>query len=162
MELKLPISIATRVDLGRLVREISSLHNLLDQAKIRHSNETNKLPALSRQFNELVQLNNLDLSAGETRQLLINNLTKLQSSGLQLHISFASEPSAEVLERIVDWFRKNVDPLMMLQIGLQPNLAAGCMVRTPNKVFDLSLRSYLEAQEPFLMETIKGVVNGPK
>jgi F0F1-type ATP synthase delta subunit len=31
--------------------------------------------------------------------------------------------------------------MVLVQIGLQPNLGAGCVVRTTNKYFDMSLRT---------------------
>jgi F0F1-type ATP synthase delta subunit len=48
----------------------------------------------------------------------------------------------------------------MLQIGLQPAIAAGCMLRTTNKVFDMSLRTHLMKQSDYLARMIEGTVDG--
>jgi hypothetical protein len=40
------------------------------------------------------------------------------------------------------------------QVGLQPTIAAGCVVRTSNKVFDMSLKEHLTEQEQYLMQLI--------
>jgi F0F1-type ATP synthase delta subunit len=77
-----------------------------------------------------------------------------------LHISFASEPSTKALEAILVWMRANIHPQTLLQVGLQPNIAAGCVLRTPSKVFDLSMRSYLQKQESYLVELIAGAARG--
>jgi F0F1-type ATP synthase delta subunit len=71
-----------------------------------------------------------------------------------LHISFAAEPSTQALEKILVWFRANIHPQALLQVGLQPTIAAGCVLRTPNKVFDMSLRNHLIEQQKYLMQLI--------
>jgi F0F1-type ATP synthase delta subunit len=48
-------------------------------------------------------------------------------------------PSA-FISKIISWFRKEVNPQILLQVGVQPNITAGCVLRTPNKYFDLSLK----------------------
>jgi F0F1-type ATP synthase delta subunit len=74
--------------------------------------------------------------------------------------SFAAEPSARSFEPVLTWLRTNIHPQAMVQIGLQPAIAAGCVLRTPNRVFDMSLRSGLKKQEPYLARLIKGAVDG--
>ena len=39
------------------------------------------------------------------------------------------------------WFRAEAHPYVLLKVGLQPNIAAGCVIRTSNKYFDLSFRN---------------------
>jgi F0F1-type ATP synthase delta subunit len=69
-------------------------------------------------------------------------------------MSFASEASPKALDKIVAWLRSNIHPQTLLQVGLQPTIAAGCIVRTTNRVFDLSLRTHLREQEPYLTQLI--------
>ena len=38
------------------------------------------------------------------------------------------------------WLRREIHPLVLMTVGLQPNIGAGCIVRTTNKYFDFSLR----------------------
>ena len=76
-----------------------------------------------------------------------------------MHISFAAEPSVKALETILVWLRDNIHPKVLLQVGLQPAVAAGCVLRTPNKVFDMSLRAYLDRQGDYLVQLIRGAVH---
>jgi hypothetical protein len=60
------------------------------------------------------------------------------------------------MAKLVGWFRANVHPHVLVQVGLQPNIAAGCVVRTTNKVFDLSLRNHFAQNQQVLIESMKG------
>jgi hypothetical protein len=111
----------------------------------------------------LRELKNLDdfFIAAKTRTtgspMQLPRLTRLLDL---LHISFAAEPSTQALEKILIWFRTNIHAQALLQVGLQPTIAAGCVLRTNNKVFDMSLRENLSKQKPFLVQLIDSAVKG--
>jgi F0F1-type ATP synthase delta subunit len=56
----------------------------------------------------------------------------------------------------VTWLRANIHPQALVQVGLQPNIAAGCVVRTANKQFDLSLRQSFAKHKDLLIEQFRG------
>jgi F0F1-type ATP synthase delta subunit len=70
-------------------------------------------------------------------------------------MSFAIEPSSFMTQKIVSWFRKEVHPALMLHTGIQPTIAAGCVMRTSNKYFDFSLRQHLTASQGLLTKAIE-------
>jgi F0F1-type ATP synthase delta subunit len=70
-------------------------------------------------------------------------------------MSFAADPSASFSAKIVGWLRANIHPLSLLEIGLQPTIAAGCIVRTTNKVFDLSLRNRFSEHTELLLKSLR-------
>jgi F0F1-type ATP synthase delta subunit len=76
------------------------------------------------------------------------------------HVSFAVEPSPRALEKILVWLRENIHPQVLVQVGLQPAIAAGCVMRAANKVFDMSLRSNLKEQSGYLTQLVRGAVDG--
>jgi hypothetical protein len=52
------------------------------------------------------------------------------------------------------WLRREVHPVVLMTIGLQPNLGAGCIVRSSNKQFDCSLRQDFIKKRDLLMSKI--------
>jgi F0F1-type ATP synthase delta subunit len=78
-----------------------------------------------------------------------------------LHISFASEATRKFTTEIVVWLRTNYDSEMLIEIGLEPGIAAGCVVRTTNKMFDFSLIKHLREQRSLLMEKLLGATSRP-
>jgi len=159
-ELELPTIVVSQVDVARLIRELNSLEDFFTLAEIRQSGSAMEAPRLTRTLDGLATANKLNLLEKSQRQRLGEQLNELLESAPLMHISFASEPSPRILAEIVKWFRANIHKNALLQVGLQPTIAAGCVLRTPNKVFDLSLRTYLKQQEPYLVQLISGAAHG--
>src|SRR5690606_10854194 len=79
-----------------------------------------------------------------------------------IHISFPSEASPAFIAKILEWFRTEVHPHVVLHVGLQPELAAGCVVRTTNRMFDFSLRKRFEQSKKKLLESIEALDKMPE
>jgi F0F1-type ATP synthase delta subunit len=158
--LKLPNTVISQADVARLIRELNGLNDFFVGAKTRAAGSSMQLPKVSRLAEQLASNNGANLVNEADRQKLQSGLQKIYDSAPNLHISFAVEPSPRALEKILVWIRQNIHPQAMLQIGLQPAIAAGCMLRTTNKVFDMSLRTHLMKQSDYLARMIKGTVDG--
>jgi F0F1-type ATP synthase delta subunit len=159
VELNLPIAVVSKVDVARVMRELNALNDYMVQVQVREPGQPTLLPRLSRLLEEVGQLNKYNLLIDEQRKELYSKLNVIIGKGPLLHVSFAAEPSGLAVQKVLQWLRANIHPQVLLQVGLQPNIAAGCVVRTPNLVFDLSLRNHLKQQEPYLVELIEGVAD---
>ena len=159
MALKLPLQVVSNADVMRLKREVSGLNDYFTSAAARSAGVPAQPPRLSRQLDQLVRENQVNLMDNSARTKLHDDLKALELQAPMLHISFASEPSAQVVEKILSWLRSNIDPYVLLRVGLQPTIAAGCVLRTPNKIIDMSMRSSLITQEPYLAKLIAGAAN---
>lgn len=153
----LPTIIFGPVEVARLLRELESVDEHLTQAAIRSKDKrVPDLPRLSRMLEQLAAENNMDLHAPDARRKLTRFLTTVQLKAPTIHISFATDPSAIFTTKIVTWLRDNLHPYTLLQLGLQSGIAAGCIVRTKNKTFDLSLRGRFAEQHDLLLKAIEG------
>lgn len=157
--LKLPIGLISRVDIARLLRELNGLEDFFIAANARAGGTPIEPPRVTRMLNTLAEENQANLLDGSKRAELTAKLTQINEQAPQAHISFASEPTPRALEQLTAWFRSSIHPQMLLQVGLQPSIATGCVLRTPNKFFDMSLRAYLVKQEPYLVQLIKGATS---
>jgi hypothetical protein len=154
--LALPIQIATKIDVGRLLRELEGVDNFLEQAAIRQPGTSVKLPKTSRLADEFVESNKINLLRDEDRRRAINFLIMVKAKAPVLHMSFSADPSPIFQQKLVTWLRNQIHPLALLQVGLQPNIGAGCVLRTTNKYFDFSLREHFRNNRDLLIETIHG------
>lgn len=161
MEFKLPLGVVSAADITRLIRELTALDEFFIAAKARRAGTSITPPRLTRLLDQISKDNKLNLLEASHRQTLSTQLAKLEKTAPLLHISFAAEPPAKFLENILAWLRDNIHPYSLLQVGLQPSIAAGCVLRTPNQVFDMSLRAHLEKEKPYLLELIQGAVRDP-
>lgn len=159
-ELILPVGVVSRSDVSKSLREIGVIDDFFHQAAIRGS-AAEQVPTLSRALNALAEANNLNLIHAEHRTALKEFLTRLKSKAPVVHLSFPSEASPTFIARILEWFRAEVHPHVVLHVGLQPELAAGCLVRTTNKMYDFSLRKKFEQSKQQLIASLEALDEAP-
>lgn len=156
--LSLPISVATKVDVGRLMRELQQVDNFLREATIRTPGTPIKMPKTSRLLDEMVAINKINLLHEEDRSRLIDFMTSVRAKAPIMHISFSADPSPAFTQKLITRLRAEIHPLVLLQLGLQPNIGAGSVLRTTNMYFDFSLRKRLEQKGDILAGILSGVV----
>lgn len=142
-------------DLKRTRRELELLDDVLHQAALRQGGKAVKLPTTSRILDELARDSDLNLLKKTDRDRLVKFLQLLMQKAPVVHISFASEPSGAFLSKLIVWLRANIHPQIFMSVGLQPSIAAGCIVRTANRQFDFSLRQSLQNQTAALSASLR-------
>lgn len=157
----LPQELVSSVDLSRSLRELVALDESLYQANLREPGQPTKVTRSSRILEETATSNGISLLNAQHRAELIKALQAFDLHAPKIHMSFAVEPSAKFTQRMIAWLRENIHPLLLLEIGLQPTLAAGCVVRTNNKVFDMSLRHHFAKNRHLLNDKIMALHDKP-
>jgi len=156
VRLLLPNRLVGPVDLSRTIRELTNLDDSLHQANLRTPGRSVSLPKTTRTLEDLAEINKISLLEKRHREVLLEALKIYQKKAPVIHMSFTVEPSAAVLAEIIVWLRKNIKENVLLDVGLQPTIIVGCVARTSNKVFDMSLRNNISKQAPMLMKYIGG------
>jgi len=152
----LPTLVFGVVEVHRLLRELESLESYFRQANVRGARTTkDMLPKVSRMLDSLATENNCNLLMAPERAMLKQFLEVVNVQAPRVHVSFASDPSAAFTAKIVAWFRNSVHRAILVQVGLQPTIAAGCVVRTTNKSFDFSLRHHFDEQRGLLIGALE-------
>lgn len=154
---RLPSVIVGAGDLTRVYRELKTLDDQLSQLEIASGSGSVAMPKISPVLIELAQTNSYDISLRSDRAKMLIFLERLKDGAPRFHMSFAGEPSDEAVHRIVKWLRDEISAYTLLQVGIQPAIVAGCILRTPNRVFDLSLRHKLNEAQPVLTEKIRAL-----
>ncbi len=155
-KLKLPVLVASPTDVGRLARELEALDDSLLQLKLRKGGEAVHMPKTSQLMDETIQLNKLNLLQATDRKQLLKFLQAVKKQAPVMHASFSSDPSVAFIEKLMTWLRREVHPQILLTIGLQPTIGAGCMIRSTNHYFDFTLRHKFDAQRDMLIEKLGG------
>jgi hypothetical protein len=157
-KLELPIAIVSPTDVARLSRELENLDEFFRQSAIRQGGELQSAPRYSRLLDEVVVANNLNLLQESDRQTLIESFKVLAKTAPVMHVSFSVDPPGPYVQKIVFWFRQNIRGDVLVRVGLQPNIGAGCVVRTTNKSFDFSLKKFFDNKHDFFMKKLHEVV----
>lgn len=141
-------------------RELIHIDDFFVDAAKRKPGASITPPRITRVLEEMARTNKINLLEAKGRQDLADGLERISKEAPSLHISFAAEPSPKAFETILGWFRQNIHPNALVSIGLQPTIAAGCVLRTSNKIFDFSISARLKNQEDYLTKLIDGAVRG--
>jgi hypothetical protein len=139
--IKIPPSVVFSRDVRALMRELAELSDFLAQSRIRSQPAK---PKTSRMLDDLLSINKLEASE-ENVNLLKNYMAWLRTNGPILNFAFSVEPSALFSQRLITYLRESIDPKTVINVGLRPSIGVGCVIRTKNKFFDLSLRSNLSS-----------------
>ncbi len=160
--LRLPVLVNSPRDIGRLAREIESINETLLQLKLRKGGDELKLPKTSYLLDRLIELNKLNLLHATDRQRLLQFLQLVKQQAPLLHISFSADPSPAFMEKLMAWLRQEIHPATLVTVGLQPNIGAGCIVRTTNRRFDFSLRENFTKNRQMLISQLVAINEGPR
>ncbi len=152
----IPPHIISSGDVKRLKRELEQLEEFIKQSNLRKPGTfLEKLPKTSRSLSDFGELNKLNLLLEKDRLLANQFLADLIDKAPVVNVGLATEPSVVFMTKIAAWFRNNINPLILINFGLEPTIAAGCTIRTLNKFHDFSLRKHFDAQHPLLLSKIK-------
>ncbi len=150
----LPTQVTSPVDVGRLMRELEMIDNSLLQLGMRAGGEAISLPKISHLMEQTVELNKLNLLQEDDRQLLAQFLAAIKKESPIVHMSFSADPAPAFIEKLIVWLRTEIHPVILLTVGLQPTIGAGCILRTTNKYFDFSLRQDFQKKRKLLQESL--------
>lgn len=161
--LLLPPSVATFIDLSRLVGEVERIDGELiaRDAREKVGVERDEEIAFSEQLTDFLAANKLEFGNDSVqRTYLISKLRHLKTVAPTIHMTFASSADSESLQKIVSWLRQSVHPQAIIKVGLQPSLIGGAYVRTANHVHDYSLRAQLAGHRDIITKEVEALRGG--
>jgi F0F1-type ATP synthase delta subunit len=158
----LPATFVSPGDINRVLRELDGVNDFFIGAAARQAGTPVRPPRVTYLLEQLARDNKYNLLEESNRLDMQAKLQRIVKISPTLHISFAAEPSPRVLDAIINWMRSNIHPYALLQVGLQPSIAAGCVLRTPNRIFNMSLSRYLDEQESYLRNLIHGATDAKR
>ncbi len=153
---QLPPLVVGPVEISRLRRELAAIDETLLEHTLRKKGSSARMLKTSQLMDQLVSLNKLNLLHKADRERLHRFLEAVTGRAPVLHISFSADPPPAFLEKLMTWLREKIHPQVLVTIGIQPTIAAGCIVRGPNKYFDFSLRQDFTDKRELLLKQIAG------
>jgi F0F1-type ATP synthase delta subunit len=157
--LSLPDILISRQDVVQAHRELGGFIDSTMQSVMRHDNPI-KYPAISAELQAVASVNQIDLRHEAECRKLLADLEQLSSQAPIIQFSFADEPPLEVLQKIVARLRKEINPQIVVKIGLNPTIAGGMIMQTPAHRYDFSLRRQLNNHRKDLIKAFKVATTG--
>lgn len=76
---------------------------------------------------------------------------------VEVRITCSALPDRAVLEKIVEWFRRSINPQLLFDFEQDGEMLGGIIVRTPHAEYDWSFRSLLIAHSNDVMGIVHNV-----
>lgn len=156
-QLILPPTITGRSEISRLLLEIEAVDYDFEAQTIRTPDAPLVVPPISRRLQQLAEINTVAIEDMKERKHLIDQLRSAKDKAPVLHIAFALEPEPAILSQLVAWIRQNLHPVALVTVGIQPGLVGGCVIRTPDHIYDFSFRNHLRSAQPMLTERLRAL-----
>lgn len=150
-QLNLPNAIATKSDLVNVIRNVDEVIDSYIQNRVRDLEgvDFKSRPDVTSNLAELVSINKLQVTVDNLRSLK-DWLARLNEHAPVVRFTFASDPTPEFVGNLVNWLRQASGQFVLIRYGVQPTIAAGCLMYTPARMYDFSLRHHLlTSQEVF-------------
>lgn len=157
-QLKLPNSIATKADLVAVLSNVDVVLDAYVQNSVREEEgvDFKDRPDVASNLALLVSENNLQVSI-DTLTALKKWLTHLKDHAPVVRFTFAADPNPEFLGKLVTWLRSESEQFVLIRYGVQPTIAAGCLLYTPARQYDFSLRRHLIKSQKVFSEVLHRV-----
>jgi hypothetical protein len=156
--LKLTDDISTPTSINSLVDELETIEEFFMKMKVKSSLNKVNIPNSSPVLEALAKENELNLMNSTDRQKLTLFLQTVRTKAPLIHLSFGSPPDNKFLSALIHWFRNEINPLILISVGLQPNIGAGFKMRTTNKYFDFGLSKHLFASKKVLVDLLSETI----
>lgn len=147
----LPRSVATKRTLSYVVSELERIDNEL--TALSHHEGDQPYPEIPDAVQDFLKENGFSLDNTNDRSQIIEQLRKLKHKAPVVNMTFAVEADSVSLGELAGWLRDNVHKQSLITPGFQPALVAGVYMRTPNHIYDMSLRgAFKQGREKLLNE----------
>lgn len=140
----IPDRLVTRRQLKELRIEVEAILEQAIQGSIRkeQTGASFGVRKPSQLLKDMMAHHNLTLNI-ESLQSLKRIIADIDAKAVMVRVVLSAEASADVQSRIVSWFRSTMERPVLLRFGIQPGIAGGCLVYTPNHRYDFSLRTHI-------------------
>lgn len=155
---QLPVILTGRADVSRVLREIERVDYELETEAVHHPDRAQTIPTMSKTLMEITHLNQINILDPQHRTTLLASLRRIKDKSPVTQLTFAVDPSPDVVAELTGWIRQNLHGNALITIGVQPAIVGGCVVRTPDHIYDFSLRGRFRAVLPELGAKIKEIM----
>ena len=145
MAYKLPPSIFNRTQLTRLAHQLE------------RTKSSAKALSESSDLQDLLGDNGIKALDATNLPKLRSFIADMLSTAPQISMILAALPNTVEQVELVQWLRSRINPNLLVHFVQNNDLLAGCVVRTDQTVYDLSLRKALWQNQDKLIERLAHV-----
>lgn len=146
MNIELSDDIHSLSQLSEVIYEIERLLGRLQDTKVQQQvvqDASVEMAAASARLQQLADLNSLNTGISADLEQLLDGLKVLRDKAPQVKLTVAGWPDAVTEARLVEWFRRQINPNVLVKFVVRSDICGGVIVQTENRRIDLSYRELL-------------------
>ena len=146
MNIELPDEIHSLNQLSEVAYEIERLLGRLQDTAVRQQvvqGAPLETASARVRLEKLASLNAINTSISADLEQLLEGLKVLRDKAPQVKLTVAGWPDTLVQERLVEWFRRQISPNVLIKFVVRSDICGGVIVQTENRRLDLSYRELL-------------------
>ncbi len=158
MAFKLPASVNTPQLLEAVRFEVERLRTWVSDSAVKHKVGAKATPEPSRSPETQAILDDWLGGKAPSVAQLTSLITELEAvKPVTVYLTLAALPGETMKLQLVDWFRTNCRPDVLLHFSGDRTIGGGIIIRTPNRIFDYSFRQRLVEGRKKIPELIRHV-----
>ncbi len=156
MAYKLPIKVYSPDHIRFCIEELESYAAVLEKGS--RGSTTAGSWGLSSESSALVDmLPKTKQDEPDAMRALVDWLNGYLTASRVLGITLAAPASHKLKEELVLWLRQNVANDILVEFSVNPDIAGGMVLRSTNRIYDMSFRSLLLNQPERFTRTLENV-----
>ncbi len=162
MKFKLPQTIYSLEQLDALIFELGEYLNWVRHISIQAKVGSRKTAVEQPELSQVLQDALISWADGKELALhdveaLIEDLKEYKEKAPSVHLTLAAIPSTALKNQLIEWFRTQISPMMMISFSANRTLVGGMVVRAGSHIYDYSWRKLLTEKRDKIPEIIRNV-----
>lgn len=142
MAFKLPINVYSPDHIRFCIEELESFAGTLDK-KARAETNAGSWGLSTESSSLLAGLAKSRQDDPAAIRALVSTLQQQLEASKVFGITLAAPASHKLKEELVAWLRDKIDAAILVEFGVNPDIAGGMVLRSTSRIYDMSFRSLL-------------------
>lgn len=159
--LKLPVDLYSPDQLGIIILEAGNHSSVLRDAAVRV--QTTGTPDAveplhtSALLTGILHGNGLPANDHASMEALSKGLKLIRTQAPVAHLTLAALPNRSLKRQLTEWFRKEINPYMLLTFAVRTDIGGGVVLRVGSRIYDFSFRQQIVGNKHRIAEIFENV-----
>ncbi len=157
---RLPVDLYSPDQLGAIILElrsyIAALHDALVRDQVAHTQNV-AAPHTSALLMGVLRSANVSPTDQAEVEKVLKELEAIRSKAPAAHLMMAALPNRELKRRLVEWFRDEIHPYMLLTFATRTDIGGGVVIQAGSHIYNYSFREQILGHKNRISEIYNSV-----
>jgi hypothetical protein len=157
--IQLPTDLYSPDQLGAVILELRSYLSLLRDTSVRaHLAQAEAgAPHASALLLGVLRSTNIELTDQLKIEKALKELEVIRSKAPAAHLMMAALPNRDLKRKLIDWFRTEIHPYMLLTFATRTDIGGGVVIQAGSHIYNYSFRQQILSHKGRISEIFNSV-----